>query len=328
MAGRNPRYQSVKYGTPIVGTISPANKVDTYMRSGVGQLLGPGPNSDMTQEINNDLLQIITKGINDIVDELKLRLGSNFTESNENAGIIKKRLDDLKAQIDNDLIDIGRNDIETITLDTQANQYEPIVGDDINVGDFNDIYERNPYEFINLKSPHQNVIDGQENYYGINIGEVDLDDAGIELVTNRLKNCQNLEFLYLKKHDEIMKIFAFTMNLFDKYKYAIKVILFLLKHLVYKDPAGPPGEPPKINVPLEIIPNIKKLLIDQKLVQGVINKMKTVIVDNANPGSQEEKLQRATSDKPDMNTPHVEEALINSKIPGPIPAPPPGGLGA
>jgi len=313
--------QSVKLGTNPIGNSRPENKVENYMRSGVGQLLDPGSQSDMTQKINDDLLQIITKGINNIVDDLKLRLGSNFTESNENAGIIKKRLDDLKAEIDADLVNIGQGDPQTITLGAQADRYEPNVGDNY----FNDlpviaddIDIENDYMFTTLESPHQDVVNSQDVLYDINGTQVDLDAVGIARVTNRLKNCQNLEFLYLKKHDEIMKIFAFTMNLFDKYKYAIKVILFLLKHLVYKDPAGPPGEPPKINVPLEIIPNIKKLLIDQKLVQEVINKMKTVIVDDNPPGTDAEKLQTATSGSPD------NEATINSKIPNPIPAPPPG----
>jgi hypothetical protein len=111
-----------------------------------------------------------------------------------------------------------------------------------------------------------------------------------------------------------MKIFAFTINLFDKYKYAIKVILFLLKHLVYKDPADREDIPrsiPRINIPIPIIPNIKKLLIDQNLVQGVIDKMKRVIVDNADAGAntEEETLQRATSENSDI------ENTINNKIP-------------
>ena len=314
------KQQSVKLGTEKIGNAGTLpNKVHNYMRSDAGHLLEPSLNSDITQTINNDLLQIITKGINNIVDDLKLRLGSNFTESNENAGIIKKRLDDLKTEIDRDLANISIINPQTITLGTEANQYEPSVGNNYFNGfpfsvDNIDIVDG--YNFETLESNHHNVINGQENYYGI---EVDLDAAGIERVTKRLKNCQNLEFLYLKKHDEIMKIFAFTMNLFDKYKYAIKVILFLLKHLVYKDPAGPPGETPKINVPLEIIPNIKKLLDDQKIVQEVINKMKTVIVNDANPDDiPSQKLQRATSGFPG------NEALINSKIPDPIPAPRPG----
>jgi len=98
--------------------------------------------------------------------------------------------------------------------------------------------------------------------------------ADIITINNRLMNCQNLEFLYLKKHEEIMKIFAFTLNLFDKYKYSVKVMLYLLKNLAYKTPVAG-----NINLPKTIIPNIKKLLIDQEKIQGVINSMKQVIVD-------------------------------------------------
>jgi hypothetical protein len=83
-------------------------------------------------------------------------------------------------------------------------------------------------------------------------------------------NCQNLEYLYLYKHDELMTTFTFTLNLFDKYKYSIKIMLFLLKNLIYKDSQ-------KIKLPRSIISNIQKLLLDQATVQGIIGKMKDTL---------------------------------------------------
>ena len=211
---------------------------------------------DREQKLNRELLQIISKGINDIVDALKMKLGNNFSDSNQNAFIINQRLENLMETIN---IDKRNIDLNTNVIQVQ--------GRNINV---NDVDIANANNFGTLDSPHINVIQNQDPYYG---PESDFNRIAIE---KRLKNCQNLEFLYLKKHDEIIKIFEFTINLFDKYKYAIKVILFLLKHLVYKDPSTP-GDTEKINIPIPIIPDIKKLLIDQKKIQEVINKMKTVI---------------------------------------------------
>ena len=323
----NPKMHSVRLGIPSLGNANtPINKVRTYMTSvPEGQLLNPQDQLDTEQIINVELLQIISTGIDNIVIQLKARLGNNFTESNTNAGIIRERLDRLKRDID---IDIGLINAtgDSLGIGTQANGYEPIIGNNyftvrantnptsafINNIDAND-------SFINLDEQHIGAIPNQDALYGN-------DDAYDQnAVENRLKNCQNLEFLYLKKHDEIMKIFAFTLNLFDKYKYAIKVVLFLLKHLVYKDPASdpPPYIPPHINqqrirLPVTIIPNIKKLLDDQKKVQEVINKMKTVIVDpDNNANSAESRLQ-------DLQSPvgNPSENVLNNKIGGPPIVPP------
>ena len=289
--------------------------------------LGPLSFSDSTQVINADLLQIISKGINNIVDNLKRRLGKDFNESNTNAGIIRERLDQLKRDINTDIngIDGIMPDVYSISLNNQANNYSPIIGvnylpleynsqNDISLIDAN-------YNFENLDTAHEDIMNRENELYNAQ-DETEYNQREVE---NRLRNCQNLEFLYLKKHDEIMKIFQFTLNLFDKYKYAINVMLFLLKHLVYKDPNPPP--PPngvnRIKMPRRIIKNIKKLLEDQKKVQGVINKMKAVIVDDAAVDTHEQKLQKATSPKPDgedvpvpdIVAPVDETATIIPKIP-------------
>jgi hypothetical protein len=116
-------------------------------------------------------------------------------------------------------------------------------------------------------------------------GDFDLSDEGNRnLLQSRLINCQYLEILYLTKHEELMKIFAFTLNLYDKYTYAIKILLFVLKNLL--EPVAPPGCPepphqpgdrPTIRLPKALITNIKQLLKDQKQVQNVITEMKTVV---------------------------------------------------
>ena len=96
----------------------------------------------------------------------------------------------------------------------------------------------------------------------------------------RLINCSHLEELYLRKHNEIIKIFGFVVNLFDKYKYAIKVILFLLKNLVRagKEPPPPPGDV-SVRLPKPLITNINLLLKDQANIQTIIDGMEKVVDD-------------------------------------------------
>jgi len=293
MAAPPTRQHSVKHGPPIKNE----TEVENYMQQTNRKLLSDPPDQlDIDQKINADLLQIISKGINVIVDELKMRLGSNFTVSNANAAAIKDLLDSLKTGIDADIAVINLEPENKITLEKDStNSYyitsnnENFYREDLNREDVNNdigigydtINIQDEHNFTNLDSNYNNVVRNQENLVNLNF-------STIEQVNNRLKNCQNLEFLYLKKHDEIMRIFAFTINLFDKYKYAIKVILFLLKNLVYKDRADGTSSSPSpipeqilINMPLPIITNIKKLVTDQKNIQGVIDRMKDSIMPEA-----------------------------------------------
>jgi hypothetical protein len=128
----------------------------------------------------------------------------------------------------------------------------------------------------------------------------------VATIERRLNNCQFLEILYLVKHEELMKTFAFTLNLFDKYKYSIKILLFVLKNLVYKK--GIPGAtgatlPTSVKLPKALIPNIMKLLADQKQVQDVITSMQNTLDENsdiyteadpANPGTRKVKAGQDT----------------------------------
>ena len=289
-----PQHHSVRYGLPP----KTQNQVRAYMSHPDRQLLPYPPNQlDEEQKINNELLQIISRGINDIVINLKLRLGSNFTESNANAAAIKNLLDNLKNGIDADIVVINQDQEDKITLDT-ANNNNPIYNanfyredlrqtfPNVNIG-YDTINIQDGQDFRNLDTNYSNVVVNQENLVNPN-------NSNIDEVMRRLKNCQNLEFLYLKKHDEIMRIFSFTINLFDKYKYAIKVILFLLKNLVYKDPDGTQVILP-IRMPQPIITNIGKLVKDQKNIQGVIDRMKDSIMPETPP--------RNTPPQPPSNSP-------------------------
>ena len=261
---------------------------------------------DVNQVSNDDLLQIISSGINNIVLELKQRLGRNFNESNRNAYSIKKLLDDLGNTIITDANIIGKNvnvnpdGSSNITVEKEARQINfdhntrlltvnPIdpTADDYYRSDLygnaqitsENINANQTFKNLNSKFEHvltENINQRQRiTEWGPIINNPSIDNN----ITNRLMNCENLEFLYLKKHEEIMKIFAFTINLFDKYKYAIKVILFLLKNLVNKDKETVKGGITTVDLPKPIIKNIKKLVDDQLKVQGVIDNMNIIIND-------------------------------------------------
>ena len=306
----------VKYEIPP-NTFKTPLEIQKYMTTPENQRLYEPDLKDEIQVINDELLQIISKGIDDIVFTLKTKLGNNFEESNDKAFKISSFLDSLKNRINNEAILIGKdsnngtdinealqitkdvNDSYISNPDNQKAQFyrqidiNPQISYD-NIKLDHDVNTLN--DFKHLDNPYISVLpDGIQD----SIDKTPTTDAA--KINNRLLNCQNLEFLYLKKHDEIMKIFAFTINLFDKYKYAIKVILFLLKNLVYKDPGD--DKTPKIDLPLPIIKNIKKLVQDQNTVQGIINDMKTTLDPNKTFG-----------DKTD----HTSENLLNNRI-KPIP---------
>lgn len=105
------------------------------------------------------------------------------------------------------------------------------------------------------------------------------DESNIDNINMRLQNCQTLELLYLKKHLELMNTFKFTVNLFDKYKYAIRMLLYILQTLEEAPEGAEAGEgaaaaaPAGIRLPRAIITNMKKLLQDQEAVQRIINDM-------------------------------------------------------
>jgi hypothetical protein len=199
---------------------------------------------------------------------------------------IMQKLDDL------------RTDINVRPRSTSTNEYFDLNG--------NTIYKSSGKE-INIENLDSNssAVLGTEPHnlvdidFGANV-EVPVDDRNINTIQNRLINCQYLEILYLAKHDELIKIFQFVVSLFDKYKYAIRVILWIISNLnkVEPRPEEPRPEPepeprpptpgtnsrpdgcppcPKIRLPVPLIRNINELLKDQKKIQETIGLMKNTI---------------------------------------------------
>lgn len=263
------------------------------MRGGAGRTpltqptIAAGTRYKTTQDVNAELFQIFSDGINNIVLQLKNKLGNDIEQTNINAREIMNVLNTLSGNIQRTstyITNSGVVGVRDISI-TKAAGAEYLKG-------------------INEANYYQNVIPNRENikntaidsFTNLNINPtatgrfVDargtmIDEVGTDAtISNRLINCQNLEVLYLIKHDELMTTFAFTLNLFDKYKYSTKVILVLLKFLVTKNniPVTPGTGCDNIMLPKPLITNIKKLLTDQEIVQDVIKGMKNTIMEGKN----------------------------------------------
>lgn len=103
----------------------------------------------------------------------------------------------------------------------------------------------------------------------------------ITTIQTRLNNCQALEILYLHKHNEVIRIFEFAKLLFTKYKYAITLILYLIKFInspTLTSTTSPTSSVPTlttVKLPEPIITNIGKLIADQKKMKDIIDNMDT-----------------------------------------------------
>lgn len=255
-----------------------------------------------TPENIKKLLRIVNEGISDIIKNIKKEFGTTIQETNTNA----KNIIDLLEGISNSIFKSsdGSGSISTILQD---DDYKILNRDDT-TGNYSTSYKDNNNEkYYIINNTKDQIKDTRKFSSNLDVsstitindtildltraghdGELDLNDENnITKIQNRLINCQNLEFLYLVKHEELMRTFAFTLNLFDKYKYAIKILLYVIKNLVYKGvkcPSSAPGtsvEPPKkIKLPKTIIKNMAKLLADQEEVQKTITKMEEGINDN------------------------------------------------
>lgn len=286
---------------------------DIIMKGGAGAP-GPGPgpvvqNYDVPDQIDVNLLQILDDGINQIVMKIKAKLGNDIPTTNASAKKIVDMLEGIVGIINPQLTHLATADPNSITI-------------------ARDVADRNLYKssaapagYVNLDAAsvdvdEQNLLRFKRNAVYLDNGSLDYGGQIIRMETlnsdrdpnnpnpvyegvptndpvviqKRLDNCQYLEILYLIKHEELMKTFAFTLNLFDKYKYSIKILLFVLKNLVKKQPVPPgpgpvppgPGVPPTIRLPKPLLPKIWKLLQDQKQVQEVITTMQETLDENNN----------------------------------------------
>jgi len=243
------------------------------------------------------LLEMLDINKNEIAKKLKGKLGRNNSEVTNRVNELFENLEQLKRHInttipqdddDDSFLKLrGRDMYAKKKFTLKSGVYKKIEGNESG----SPSNERQLSDFTgleNLKAESEETKPDTLDTQIVNketllngADQIELDDEGVNRLQNRLLNCQKLEFYYLKKHDEVIKIFTFLLNLFDKYKYQGELLLFLLKYLVTKpDKPDRPYKSPTIKIPKSIILNIKKLIQDQDTIQEVINKMSTDINSN------------------------------------------------
>jgi hypothetical protein len=265
----------------------------------------------VTLGIHESLLEIINEGINRIILQIKKKLGKDINTTDQNANAIMSKLNELKSSIEISILDLQNENPEHIKL-KEKNDDPTLLNTEIGnkyVKDFNGLkfngstFEGNTFEdFKNKKTGYlaeaRKKLTDLDSNTEINLQDIpndSLDANGkptgktnsAHEIQTRLNNCHILEMLYLIKHEEIMKTFAFTLNLFDKYKYSVKLLLFVLKHLVKKKQIKIEDEKHAakescvdVKLPKTLIPNIQTLLADQEKVQEVITRMKEQLETN------------------------------------------------
>lgn len=246
---------------------------------------------------SNNLLRIIHTGIDDIIVKLKQAVdakgdGTDGTIGKTNDAVVKilELFNQFQKGIlinDDDDYEIMK-DVDILNNKSTESKFEKIPNQLIEKDNLKLYLNTNldkSKEYITTEADILDLGTGiNYNTYGTNNEtEITITNGNQTQLTERLKNCTELEKLYLKKHTEIIRIFGFVVDLFDKYKYAIKVILFLLKNLVRAEQGnvqpGDPGDPGSVNVrlPKPLITNINLLLKDQANIQTIIDGMENVV---------------------------------------------------
>ena len=132
----------------------------------------------------------------------------------------------------------------------------------------------------------KNLDEKQDIYIPVsNADPIDLNsDTDRTKLTTRLNNCQALELFHLRLFENFMKTGAFTLTLYEKYKYITSVMLYLLKNLVNKpklekDCSSGATIPvaDTVTLPKTVIKNIGRLVEEQNRIQGTINTIDTAL---------------------------------------------------
>jgi hypothetical protein len=255
----------------------------------------------------NNELAIINQNVNVLVEIIKRKLGNSNQNVNQKVAVIVNNINRAMNTINTNHMQHIEQRI--ITRDARTN--EALVKDTATLNNLNNPILQNfvhlqnytrgedSQQYVNTANANEAIVSVQDPVNLGNLITIDMTDlqndngsslnpeytagqldlannqADINTVQTRLDNCQRLEMLYLMKHEELMKTFVFALNLFDKYQYSIKLLLFVLKNLVIK--RLPPRPPINIQLPKPLIRNIKELLKDQQKMQDVIKEMRTVV---------------------------------------------------
>ena len=236
------------------------------------------------------ILSLINSTISKLVADIKKTyLGKDNTEVNTTVNSIVSALNNITGEITPIILNISKTtDYFKINKDTNGNynylQDAPNDKFSKEARDTKDIYRTLQV------SPRVTTIDtiGTGDLDNGEYSNVDADGKVLDVTTGelqvRLNNCYRLELLYMRKHEEILKLFAFILNLFDKYKYAIKLILYLLKSLVYR-PLSSDSEttPITVKLPRPLITQIGMMVQDQDSIQKVVNQIEQDTKDLGKP---------------------------------------------
>jgi len=238
-----------------------------------------------TKKEEGKILEIFHEGINYIIEKLINKFGSNNAQVNEAVSAITSLFENIdgtitteniKAQddfLDNSLItkkdqntgehssEISGKHVEQKDMAKQFNQMETININETTTTNIDNIIS-NEYEVVKDDSKTLNMTDSKD----------------IEELETRLKNCQAFEIIHLKLYENFMKTGAFTLTLYEKYKYITHVMLYLLKNLVYKPKLTKQelidngcDTSNQIKLPKTIIKNIGKLVEEQDNIQKTID---------------------------------------------------------
>lgn len=202
--------------------------------------------------------------------------------------------------------------VHTVTDDTLTNYDTHIKGDAIHNSDYTAYVNSQP-------KTNTKLAPGVQYHFSENIKgdpEFDISAAGNkDILQDKLYRCAELEHLYLYKHNELLKMFEFTVLIFDRYTYTTELLLYLIKHLkttsppTSPSPSPPPGPTPgspgpssssqtilcsevvntltevpnpdnKIKFPSLIVTDIPRLIKQQKAMYDHIVELKNTINDD------------------------------------------------
>jgi len=265
---------------------------------------------------NEWVLTTINDGIKDLLMKIKQKIG-NASEQDKNINEIMVILEGIESTIKSSIFKLNENKTQTndLTFDADINgelitQYTKT--DEIGNELANKLNRKDQFDYLTMTNLDDKPVATKIKPYYLN-SKSSISNPTPEQIQTRLDNCQKLEMLYLIKHDELMTTFAFTINLFHKYKYATNMSLYILKNLTLKQAPPPgtigrdgvitdvpgtsgtpgtntigkntitPGTNCNVQLPAVVIERLTSLLEDQKTVQGVIDGMKAEVakVDTA-----------------------------------------------
>jgi hypothetical protein len=265
---------------------------------------------DSVAKNNQDLLQIFDQGLNNIILEIKSRFGNDNEEVNKIVSAISSIFGNIDTIIkDNDRLgtdSLAENDYEhdgeKIERDDRGNITKgfgkAVSKKDVLTGEYTSTISGKHMEETEMPKQFDYVKDIEKfkgnldfnSKYDVAQGKKELNlniPAQRQELMTRLNNCQALEIFHLKLFENFMKTGAFTLTLYEKYKYITTVMLYLLKNLVNKPKLEkdcsngviPPTIPiaDTVILPKTVIKNIGRLVEEQNRIQGTINTIDTAL---------------------------------------------------